>query len=492
MRVSKRGIEWGYVVLWVCFVFYVSFTLFLVLRHEPWIDEIYAWQISKFSISEIFYEMRYEGHFALWSLILYPFSHGGLPLKALGIVSWALNALAVFYFAWKAPFKWWAKIPLMLSFPFLYRLPVISRCYVLIPLLLFPLANHFSQLIEEGIVDCKQKNIIVCSVLVAFLANTHVYMEGFVAVVSLYLFMLTVRNWSKLNISQKCTLLGAFLIILIGVLVAFAQVYPSLDNSSVFKGGTHNTIGFIAYLNTFSAHEPLFARIISWLLILAVLLFLWKNSLFSLLVFIASCLFIMACAMMAYWSSNANSIWFFILIFCLWLAVGVKKSQLGVHDKVAYSSILMLVMSLWLATSPRPIISDIKTYYSGESRFASFISKTISKDTRIYSNPNAWCCVIEEYLPEYQFYNVKDGAELYPRRDRLPIDSVKATYYLQRAFDENQGGRYIYVMDCVFKQDKDYMERYNIPYQYEVLYPKTKEQRDYFLQYYLLKVYRPM
>ena len=71
------------------FFIYLFFTLLLVFFHEPWEDELQAWCIAReLSIPEIFHQMRYEGHFALWYLLLKPFAAFGMSLSLLNLMSW--------------------------------------------------------------------------------------------------------------------------------------------------------------------------------------------------------------------------------------------------------------------------------------------------------------------------------------------------------------------------------------------------------------------
>ena len=59
------------------FVFTAAFgliVLFLIQSHEMWRDELQAWLLARDSISitELFQNLKYEGHPGLWHLLLYP------------------------------------------------------------------------------------------------------------------------------------------------------------------------------------------------------------------------------------------------------------------------------------------------------------------------------------------------------------------------------------------------------------------------------------
>lgn len=476
------------------FVLFLILTLISTLTHEPWIDEIYAWEISKFSISGIFYEMRYEGHFALWSLLLAPFSHLGFPLKTLGIISWSLNAVGVAYFVRKAPFSWWAKIALMLTFPFLYVNPVISRCYVLIPIFIFIFADVFQKTQKK---ECWEKNddgYVLTGMLLALLANTHLYTEGFVGCVGLILLVQTICDWKTLSQKQRRNRALAFLIGIGGVLIAFLQILPSLQYSSVFVSGEEHSASPLVFLNGSGLLHPFPVRAtIAAITVIATGIYLLKNNITALLIAIISILYMVALCVLVYSARTMNRalMWFYFIVFCLWISAQ-QKSHSDENKNNATPSILIAVLSLSLI-NPVLMIKDFSNLYSGESRFAYFIRDFIDADTPIYSNPNRWCCVIKSYLPGYNFYNMKDRTELAFDADRALPEAEKSSEYINNIFEEIDAD-FVYLMDSRQKSKSDpenIIERFDLPFVYEQIYPQTEEQKEYFLQYYLLKVHRP-
>ena len=483
------------IILYGAFLLWLIITFVTAITHESWIDEIYAWQISKFSIPDIFYEMRYEGHFALWYLILAPFSHLGFPLKTLGIISWVFNSAAVFYFIKRAPFEYWAKIILIFTVPFLYTNPAISRCYVLMPLLIFILADVFAQIQKKKDVYKKCDAYIICAVLLALLANTHVYIEGFTGIVGLILFCRTVREWKELSKKQKRNRIIAFIIAIGGALIALLQILPSLGNSSVFVSGNNYSKGPLDFI-TGSGITSKYAIAFTLIVLIAIIIYLIKKSITATVIVIASNVFMIAVCMLVYGVGVPNRMimWLYFVLFGLWIAVqNDKKVENNEYFKRIIPSVLILLISLVLI-NPYKNISDFKGIYSGESRFAYYVEDTVSSDTPIYSNPNPWCCVIMEFLPDYKFYNLKDGKKLVPRADRELPKKEKAEKYLLDIFDKNPNADTIYIMDCKNKNDnnsENIIEQFNLPFEYTTIYPKEAGHKDYFLQYYLLKVQRP-
>ena len=212
---GRKWLEWGLVVL-VAGVSAAS-----VLTHEPWRDETHAWLLAReWGTLELFGQMHYDGHFAPWHLLLHPFARMGAGVAWSGWISWAINAAAVAWFARKAPLGGWAKAAAGLSCVFLYVNPAISRCYVLVPPVLFALAAMWGE--RDG-------RPVAFGALVALLANTHLYMEGTAGLVALVYACENVfrrrdgRKWRECG--RQLAGLG---VMAAGICVAMVQLVPAL------------------------------------------------------------------------------------------------------------------------------------------------------------------------------------------------------------------------------------------------------------------------
>lgn len=222
-KAGEKGrvwLEWGLAAL-VAGVSAVS-----VATHEPWGDELHAWlQARDLTVRELWREMHYEGHFLPWHLILHPFARLGAPVETMGWISWAINAVAMIWFARKAPLGGWAKAAAALSCVFLYVNPVISRPYALVPPSLWGVASLWRK---------RDERPVAFGLWVALLANTHVCMEG--TAVSVFL-VYTWRNaMGRLDGKgwRECRWQWAGLgVMAAGIAVAAAQVLPSLWESRV-------------------------------------------------------------------------------------------------------------------------------------------------------------------------------------------------------------------------------------------------------------------
>ena len=229
-KTGKKGrawLEWGLVA------FVAGVSLASALTHEPWRDETHAWLLARdWGAWELLGQMRYEGHFALWHLLLHPFARLGAGMVWSGVISWAINAATVAWFVRKVPLGGWAKAASALSCVFLYVNPSISRCYVLVPPLLFGLAALWEK---------RDERPIAFGVLAALLANTHLYMEGTAGLLFLVYAWENVFRRSDGKGWRECGrqlvglgLMGA------GICGAMAQMVPGLWDHGICYGGTGN------------------------------------------------------------------------------------------------------------------------------------------------------------------------------------------------------------------------------------------------------------
>lgn len=231
---GRRWLEWGLAVL------VAGVSASSMLTHEPWMDELHTWlQARDLSAGELWKEMACAGHFVPWHLVLHPFARGGAPVAAMGWVAWGINAATVAWFARKAPLGGWAKAAVALSCVFLYVNPVIPRCYVLVPPVLFGLAALWGK---------RDERPVAFGILVALLANTHLYMEGTaVALSGVFAWENVLRRKDGKRWRACGWQWGGLGMMAAGGAVALAQVLPSLWQSSVRPGsyvGWQTALGY--------------------------------------------------------------------------------------------------------------------------------------------------------------------------------------------------------------------------------------------------------
>jgi hypothetical protein len=211
-------------------VVFLSAGLISILHHEMWRDEMQAWLIARdsSSIGELFENLRYEGHPALWHLGLYALSRFTRDPTAIQFFHLALAAATTYTFARFSPFTRVQKILFAFGyFPF-YEYAVISRNYALGILCIFSFCALF---------PTRSKGYIPLAVALFFLANTSVY-GLMVAVVMGFTLMLD-RLLEKGTVSPReggrldlVTSLGIFAT---GIAIAVIQINQSA-NSQLHSG----------------------------------------------------------------------------------------------------------------------------------------------------------------------------------------------------------------------------------------------------------------
>ena len=102
----KKNINKETIFKIIIFILYAIFNFILLLKHEPWRDEIHAWLMAKvYSIPELFAASRFDGHPILWHLILMPFAKLNFPIITLNIISYILVMVSAYLFLFKTNFS---------------------------------------------------------------------------------------------------------------------------------------------------------------------------------------------------------------------------------------------------------------------------------------------------------------------------------------------------------------------------------------------------
>lgn len=119
------------------FIAYILLAAVIGFFHEPWFDEIQAWQIARSASYRdiIFSVCHYEGHPPLWYLLLSPFAKLGAPFElSIKAVNLSICAAAVWLILYRSPFPKLVRCVIPFTFYFFYQTAVISRPYSLVML----------------------------------------------------------------------------------------------------------------------------------------------------------------------------------------------------------------------------------------------------------------------------------------------------------------------------------------------------------------------
>ena len=147
---------------------YILLTGITMLAHEMWFDEIQAWLIARDShdIVDLIHNLRYEGHPALWYLLLMPLTRLSRNPVLMQGLQFTIATVTVAVVLWRAPLLRLERLVFPFGYFTFFEYGVKSRSYTLGFLLLVLFCSLWPQ---------RRKHSILMAVLLAGLANVHLY-----------------------------------------------------------------------------------------------------------------------------------------------------------------------------------------------------------------------------------------------------------------------------------------------------------------------------
>ncbi|MBU1692647.1 MAG: hypothetical protein KKC51_01655, partial [Verrucomicrobia bacterium] len=123
---------------------YAWLVLTTLRAHELWRDEAQTWLICRdASLGEMFSLLRYQGHPALWYLLVRPLAQLGLPYETMGLLHVSLAIGSAFLVLRFAPLPRLTRALLVFSFWMIWMYAIESRVYAIGILLLFLIAQGY-------------------------------------------------------------------------------------------------------------------------------------------------------------------------------------------------------------------------------------------------------------------------------------------------------------------------------------------------------------
>ena len=149
-------------------IVYCVMLAMVVPWHEPWSNEAQAWLLAReLSIPKLLlYYLRYEGHPALWYLVLWGPAHLHWSYAAMSWISAAIAAAGIYVLLRFSPFPFYLRALLPFTYFLAYQYGVVARSYVLFPLLCFLIAHVYR---------LAKPRPVPMAVLLALLANVSVH-----------------------------------------------------------------------------------------------------------------------------------------------------------------------------------------------------------------------------------------------------------------------------------------------------------------------------
>lgn len=170
LKAGKKLKKWELVLYTLVLLLYVAVNIYLMLCHEAWRDESQAWIVAKqLSWAQIPAICASEGHPCLWFYIIKISIVLGLPFRYFSVISIFFMSLATALLLYKAEFRWFSKILIVLSPLFFYYNPVICRNYSVIMFLICMLCTLWKDRYEKP---------LLYAIPVFFLFQSHVLIFG--------------------------------------------------------------------------------------------------------------------------------------------------------------------------------------------------------------------------------------------------------------------------------------------------------------------------
>ncbi|NEQ96707.1 MAG: hypothetical protein F6K30_08290 [Cyanothece sp. SIO2G6] len=201
-----------------------------ILHHDMWRDEMNTWLIVRdsASVGEMLGYVNYQGHPALWALLVASVQQVWHHPIAMQLLHWALGTGAIAIFWLHSPFSRWQKVLFTFGYIPFYEYFLISRPYVLGMLCLFLFC---------AVYPTRKRTYIWVAIALGLMANSH----AFAAIISLAAAITLGLEWvldaqhrsAYLAQAKRYDLWLSFVII--GGLYGFAFVIlnPPIDSANV-------------------------------------------------------------------------------------------------------------------------------------------------------------------------------------------------------------------------------------------------------------------
>ena len=441
----------------ITIIIYSIITLVLISYHENWRDEAQSWLIARdLNLIDLFKQLKYEGHPCLWYLILFPFAKLGFPYITENLISWIIMNITVWIILNKAPFDKWIKILFILSTPFIYLYPVISRSYCLIALAIVLIAITYKGRKEKPI------QYVLAIVLLSY---THVIMFGLAGMLYVVFFIEElIIGFTKKTEKEKIKILISLLIAIISLSLLFIQLVGSLQkNANVNTNITINsqTIKSIGN-NLANISGSLFGTEFKYpMLVLLIGMFIYelvkypKNA----LIIFVTVIYQVFIYTFIYSVSDQRAA---IVILIILLFACIQKEE--IDKKHIYTEIVLLIILLAnVILSVFKVEDEIKYNYSDAKDTAQYINENIKEGTFICSHlpissaiipytktKNYWSPHFEKYF-SYTTWDNQNEMQNY-----VPIGSIILN--INKKFENQEDIYFIYCYNWKEEDLKKFVE----------------------------------
>ena len=463
---------------------YTILHVMLCLFHEGCFDEVHAWNIAKDgSLYEIIFKVPYyEGHPALWHLILVPFAKLGMPYKvSMLIITTVFSVISILILELKAPFPKPVKFLLPFSYFFFYQYGVIARPYCMMVLALLMLSVFYKDR------DTRPIRYVLTLVFLSATSAFGTALAGGMAAVWLckilkgYYIIRRNGTGESNNLSQNYKIvlkdirLYCLVILLLYAVFLLARVLPLNPYGGMsYVGVRRNGVGIRSlylFLGLFSdlfftnsyTHDfladfafdrfELITTCVIGVVVLGGLVYIGKK-IKNLSEFVLPYISLSVFSVLVYFGVHNSGILFLFIIYWLWISwdkiIGlrpkyeIKDKGLGKMLNPVVIGLIFIALPLFWSVSAG--ITDIKYTYSFGEKEAEFLKENGLENSSICFE---WKTVRDESkagtLEYYDMKHIINMDRLYAYMDKpdfvnWPFDYSLYTFFHNKETDEENAG----------------------------------------------------
>jgi hypothetical protein len=364
---------------------YVALIFYGGIHHAMWRDEAQAWLIARDAdgIGGVFANLRYDGHPALWHILLFVLTRFGDDPNLMLALNFVIMATMAALVVWFMPLRIWERILFPFGYYMLFEYGIKARSYGLGGLLLALLCLAW---------PTRLRRPWLIALLLALLANVQVlFMIATMAIVCALVVEHLLRRRGAMPLSPAVLL--AFAIVVAGWALAAATFIPPPDSN--FAPDWHFELTAERLDVALAILPSLFGArgaVPQWIPVLVMLATLWsiRRTPAAATWLLVSVVGIVAFGYVKY----APQIWHHGVVFLTWLAaIWVARQEPAESsrrlDRVILSACVTLVLAVQVYHGIKTYRTELARPYSNARAAAAFITA------------QGWTRDVIAVLPEY-------------------------------------------------------------------------------------------
>jgi len=214
---------------WTTLGIFATLLALVTCRHEMWGDEIQAWLIARdsHSILSMIRDLRYEGHPALWYLVLYLPAHLWPNPATMQVINFVIAVALAWAILSTGALSRPLRLLFVFSFYFFYQYGATSRSYALAALLLVAAARCLTR---------EKQHSKLAILFLALAVNTHAFAAPVAVLLAFWVFYIRkVKTRSEAaRMLRNRDFLTAFAVLAAAGALGLSTVWPAPDLGPMF------------------------------------------------------------------------------------------------------------------------------------------------------------------------------------------------------------------------------------------------------------------